>query len=107
MTKHEQEFDELFPKQDYIPIPSSSFPRTKKKKSFSKVIVILSVMTVMGYTAVHLYFSWNGIHIPEALTYSFFGMFGVELSALAWRTGIEAKEEYKTQQESIKYYEKR
>jgi len=56
---------------------------------FSKVIVVLSFITVLTYTAVHLYFSWHDKFIPDSLTYSFYGMFAVELSALA---GIKIKE---------------
>jgi len=32
---------------------------------FSKVIVVLSFITVLTYTAVHLYFSWHDKFIPD------------------------------------------
>jgi len=65
---------------------------------FSKFIVIFSVLTVLAYTAVALYFTWHDKYIPDALTYSFFAMFAVELSALAGikikETVVEAEEHY-------------
>ena len=56
---------------------------------FSKGIVFLSIVTLIAYTAVVLYFVWHGRHVPDSLTYAFFGAFAVELSALA---GIKIKE---------------
>ncbi len=65
-------------------------PRSKKPKSkFSKFIVVISILTILAYTATALYFTWYGKYIPDSLTYSFFAAFAVELSALA---GIRIKE---------------
>ncbi len=61
-----------------------------KDSRFSKWIVVLSVLLVLVYTAVYLYFVWEGKYIPAELTYSFFATFSVELSALA---GIRIKKQ--------------
>ncbi len=61
----------------------------RHNKKFSKKIVVLSILTVIAYTGIVLYLSWHGRHVPDSLTYSFFGVFGIELSALA---GIKIKE---------------
>lgn len=53
---------------------------------FSKFVVLLSLFTLLGYTAAMFVFSWFGRTMPDSLTYSFFGAFSVELSALAWLT---------------------
>jgi hypothetical protein len=59
------------------------------KKKFSKKIVTVSILTVLAYTGAVLYFVWHDKFVPDSLTYSFFAMFAVELSALA---GIRIKE---------------
>ena len=65
-------------------------PRAEKhNKKFSKRIVILSILSVLIYTAIVLYFSWYEHTVPDSLTYSFYGVFGIELGALA---GIKIKE---------------
>ena len=67
-------------------------PRIKRKEvsgRFSKKIVIVSILTILAYTATVLYFTWYGRYVPDSLTYSFFAAFSVELSALA---GIRIKE---------------
>jgi len=64
---------------------------SRNRKKFSKRIVMLSIMTILLYTAVVLYFNWHGKFVPDSLTYSFFAAFSVELSALA---GIRIKENY-------------
>lgn len=61
----------------------------KENHNFSKVIVVFSILTILTYTATVLYFAWNGKYVPDSLTYAFYGVFGVELSALA---GIKIKE---------------
>ncbi len=58
------------------------------KSRFSKFIVVLSILTILAYTATVLYFAWHNVFVPDSLTYSFYGAFAVELSALA---GIEIK----------------
>ena len=56
---------------------------------FSKIIVAISILSILVYTSIVLYFSWYDKFIPDSLTYSFYGVFGIELSALA---GIRIKE---------------
>jgi len=53
------------------------------KGKFSKGVVIFSVVAVLVFTAVTFFFVWHGRYIPDSIVYSFYGMFGVELSALA------------------------
>lgn len=66
--------------------PRSMPPKDGK---FSKWIVVLSILTMLAYTATALFFSWHDKFVPNSLTYSFFGAFAVELSAVA---GIRIKE---------------
>lgn len=61
------------------------------KSKFSKKIVIVSIITVLLYTGAVLYFVWHDKFVPDSLTYSFFAMFAVELSALA---GIKIKDRF-------------
>ena len=58
-------------------------------KKFSKFIVTLSILILLAYTSAVLWFVWQGLYVPDSLTYSFFGAFAVELSAVA---GIKIKE---------------
>jgi len=58
-------------------------------KRFSKFIVTLSILLIVTYTVAVLWFVWQGLHVPDSLTYSFFAAFAVELSAVA---GIKIKE---------------
>ena len=87
MTNYDrfETFDDIFP-EEARRIALSNLPR---KKDFSKFIVVLSILTILAYTVTALYFVWHEKFIPDSLTYSFYGVFGVELSALA---GIKIKE---------------
>lgn len=64
-------------------------------KKFSKFIVTLSILLIVTYTAAVLWFVWQGLYVPDSLTYSFFGAFAVELSAVA---GIKIKEKVTKQE---------
>ena len=69
------------------------------KNRFSKLIVLLSILTVISYIIAVFLMIIEGYHVPDSLTYSVFGMFGVELSALA---GIKIKDkaqEYKRERQ--------
>ncbi len=68
--------------------PRSS-KQIKPKSRFSKIIVVLSILTILAYTSVVLFFVWHDRYVPDSLTYSFFAAFAVELSALA---GIKVKD---------------
>ena len=54
-----------------------------KRGDFSKPLVISIVTTVLIYTAIVLFCSWHGRHVPDSLTYSFYGFFGFETGFLA------------------------
>jgi len=97
-----QKFDELFEDPQYVIMPPAA--QQKKEKKFSKWVVVLSLILVLCFYGVVFWFIWLGYHIPDSVIYSFTGLFGVELSALAWRTGIEAREKQRT--ERVKYYER-
>jgi len=56
---------------------------------FSKIIVISCIATILLFTAVVLLLCANDKSVPDSLIYSFFGVFGIELAALA---GIKIKE---------------
>ncbi len=58
----------------------------KNKKDFSKQIIISAVIAVVGYTAVHLFFSWHDKFIPAQLTIGWFTFWGTEIAVMA---GIE------------------
>jgi hypothetical protein len=71
------EFNEVFPAYQ---------PRLQPRDEgddFSKRVVIFSIAAIMLYTAVVLFFTWHGKFVPDSLTYSYFGSFAVELSAIA------------------------
>jgi|GEM_PF-5155485 len=61
----------------------------RMKSRFSKLIVLLSVLTLISYTVAVFVLIIEGYHVPDSLTYSFFGAFTVELTALA---GIKIKD---------------
>ena len=56
---------------------------------FSKVIVVFSILTVLGFTIATFYMYWHTRYIPDSLIYSFYAFFGTEMLALA---GIRKKE---------------
>ncbi len=62
----------------------------KKEKQFSKTIVVFSLITVLVFTGIILFFYWNMRQVPDSVIYSFYALFGVELASLA---GIKKKEE--------------
>jgi len=82
---HEPEFYSTQSK----PVKYGKFAKWIEEGKFSKLIVIVSILTMLAYTATVLFFSWHDKFVPDSLTYSFFGAFAVELSALA---GIKVKE---------------
>ena len=53
------------------------------KREFSKPLIVSILTTVLLYTAIVLLFSWHGRHVPDSLTYSFYGFFGFETGWLA------------------------
>ncbi len=70
----------------------------KNRNRFSKYIVILSILTLLVYAGLVLYFYWHGRMVPSELTYSMFAFFGTEMVALAYINGKEKdaeKEVYK------------
>ncbi len=51
----------------------------RKKNLFMKFAVTVSILILLSYTAISLYFASIGIYVPDALTYSVFGAFAFEL----------------------------
>ena len=70
------EFEKVF---DYQP----GIQPQDDSDDFSKQVVIFSIAAIMLYTAVVLFFVWHDKFVPDSLTYSYFGSFAVELSAVA------------------------
>jgi hypothetical protein len=50
---------------------------------FSKKIVIFSMVTVLIFFTVAMYFVWHGRVVPDEIVRQFSRIFGIELSALA------------------------
>jgi len=75
---------------DYVP----RLNRIGSATDFSKTMVVFSILILLAYTAVHLFFSWHEKYIPDSLTYSVFTAFSIELSALAGIKITEKKGEY-------------
>lgn len=59
-----------------------SEPKRLRKGRFSKVILMVVVMTVLCYTVCVLAVSLCGGVVPDSLTYCFFGFFGTEVLSL-------------------------
>jgi hypothetical protein len=58
---------------------------------FSKIIVVLCIITVHAFAATVFYFNWHGIEVQTELIVSFISAVGVELMSLAWVTAVERK----------------
>ena len=54
------------------------------RPSYSKVIVLLCFITVIGYTVTCFIYLWNGKPLNDFLTGFFFGCFGLEFGSLAF-----------------------
>ena len=57
-------------------------PKRLRKGMFSKIVLALVIVTVLGYTAAALLIACTGGVVPDSLTYSFFGFFGTEIVSL-------------------------
>ena len=57
-------------------------PKRLRKGMFSKIVLALVIVTVLGYTAAVLVIAWAGGVVPDSLTYSFYGFFGTEVVSL-------------------------
>lgn len=57
--------------------------KPKRNGKYSKVIVILVIVSILVYTSLALFISFKGGIVPDSLTYSFFGALTGELLALA------------------------
>lgn len=55
----------------------------KKKKGFSNIIVILSIILIIIFTAASMFLALNGFIVSDTLTQCVFIFFGVELWNLA------------------------
>ena len=54
------------------------------RPSYSKVIVLLCFVTVIGYTVTCFIYLWNGKPLNDFLTGFFFACFGLEFGSLAF-----------------------
>mgnify|MGYP004668894253 CR=1 FL=1 len=61
---------------------SGQEPRRLRKGVFTKIVLALVIVTVLGYTAAVLLIACTGGVVPDSLTYSFFGFFGTEIVSL-------------------------
>lgn len=62
-------------------------PRLSKSKGrFSKLVVMLSYLMLISFTVVVLILVSDGIYVQDSLIYAFYGFFGTEMVALAYRT---------------------
>ena len=64
--------------------PQQPEPEPKRLRTgmFSKIVLALVIVTVLGYTAAVLVIAWAGGVVPDSLTYSFYGFFGTEVVSL-------------------------
>lgn len=85
-----EEFDTLegvFEPKDNPRVVSESKP--KAKSGFSKFMVVLTFLTLLGFTGVVLWFNYQGIHVSETLINRFIlALFG-ELGILGAIRGVE------------------
>lgn len=54
------------------------------KPTYSKLIVIVCLLTIMAYTVTCFVYLWNGKPLNDVLTGFFFGCFGIEFGSLAF-----------------------
>ena len=86
-----EEFEALFPTEECEEVAggASEITRTdpesnpEKKHHFSKGIVVFSIVTILIFFTVTMYFTWHGRFVPDSVVNSFTRIFGIELGALA------------------------
>lgn len=61
------------------------------RPSYSKAIVLLCFVTVIGYTVTCFVYLWNGKPLNDILTGFFFACFGLEFGSLAFIKGKKLK----------------
>ena len=61
------------------------------RPSYSKAIVLLCFVTVIGYTVTCFVYMWNGKPLNDILTGFFFACFGLEFGSLAFIKGKKLK----------------
>lgn len=66
-------------------------PEDKPKPAYSKVIVVICLITIIAYTATCFVYLWNGKPLNDTLTVLFFGCFGIEFASLAFIKGREVR----------------
>lgn len=55
---------------------------TKRRRSVTRSLtryVVFSILMILAYTVTALYYSWNGITIPEEITTGWYSVFGGEI----------------------------
>ena len=55
--------------------------------AYSKVIVLLCLVTIIAFTVTCFVYLWNGKPLNDTLTVLFFGCFGLEFASLAFIKG--------------------
>ena len=68
-------------------------PKVLRKGVFSKVILILIIITILVYTGVVLFINANGGVVQSELTCCFYSFFGVELISLVVIKVTKVREE--------------
>ena len=56
--------------------------KPKRRRSVTRSLtryVVFSILMILAYTVNALYFSWNGITIPEEITTGWYSVFGGEI----------------------------
>ncbi len=59
---------------------------SENKRDFSNHIIVVAIIAVTVYTAIHLFFSWHDKYVPVQLTVSWFGFWTGEVFVMG---GIE------------------
>ena len=81
----DEELDRLAEKLADLKLsPQKTKEKPRKKGLFSKVMVVVYTLIIVGYTAGCLFMQWKTGTQPEPqLTISLFGLAGMELASLA------------------------
>ena len=56
----------------------------KDKPKFSKLVVTTCLLLIIAFTAICMFFLWNGRMLNDTLIVLFFSCFGIEFASLAF-----------------------
>lgn len=65
--------------------------KPEPKPAYSKLVVALCLVTIIGFTVTCFVYLWNGKPLNDVLTVLFFGCFGIEFASLAFIKGREIR----------------